>query len=197
MSHYVGRASPPRCLSRAEQEKLLYVSGEHRAGYRDHVILALALATGLRESEIQALNVDDVRTPDGGVRTRIALRVFKGAAKGGQQEVLLSDAIRHKLKRYLAQAPAIGPLFLSQRGLRISCRQLRRVFLHWQEKAGFERRFRFHDLRHTFCTNAYRASGRDIVQVRRLARHAKIETSLIYTHASEDELAETLSKLPS
>jgi integrase len=47
---------PPRTLTDLEQATLLKVAGEHRAGFRDHVIFAVALGTGLREHEIAALN---------------------------------------------------------------------------------------------------------------------------------------------
>jgi len=40
--------TPPRVLTEAEQTALLKVTGEHRDGFRDHMIIALALGTGLR-----------------------------------------------------------------------------------------------------------------------------------------------------
>lgn len=197
MSHYVGRQTPPRCLSIEEQQRLLHVTGEHRKGYRDHVILALALGSGLREHEIAALNVEDVWA-GASIRHRIVLKVFKGSKrKGGNEEVMLPDPLRHKLERYVRNhAPTIGPLFVSKKGRRISCRQLRRMFELWQKRAGFERHYRFHDLRHTYCTAVYRSSGRDIRQVQQLARHRNLQTSVIYTHVTDEELFATLNKLP-
>jgi site-specific recombinase XerC len=50
-----------------EQATLLKVTGEHRAGFRDHCIFAVALGTGLREHEIAALNVGEVLHEDGRV----------------------------------------------------------------------------------------------------------------------------------
>ena len=55
---------PPRTLTDTEIAKLLAVTGEHKDGFRDHVILSLALGTGLRIHEIVGLNVGDV-SPDG------------------------------------------------------------------------------------------------------------------------------------
>lgn len=68
---------PPRTLTELEQATLLKVTGEHRDGFRDHCIFAVALGTGLREHEIAALDVRDVLHEDGRVRRRIALRIFK------------------------------------------------------------------------------------------------------------------------
>jgi integrase len=74
---------PPRTLTEVEQAALLKVTGEHRDGFRDHVIFAVALGTGLREHEIAALDVGDVLHEDGRVRRRIALRTFKRSSTDG------------------------------------------------------------------------------------------------------------------
>ncbi|MBI3073661.1 MAG: tyrosine-type recombinase/integrase, partial [Deltaproteobacteria bacterium] len=83
---------PPRTLTEIEQARLLKVTGEHRSGFRDHVLFAVALGTGLRVAEIVALDVGDV-SPDGKrVRRRVTLRVFKRSLRdGGAQEVFLPD----------------------------------------------------------------------------------------------------------
>lgn len=61
MTSYVGTVKRPvRTMTDVEIAKVLRVSGAHRDGYRDHVIISLALSTGLREHEIVALNVGDV-----------------------------------------------------------------------------------------------------------------------------------------
>jgi hypothetical protein len=64
---------PPRTLTELEQATPLKVTGDHRDGFRDHVIFAVALGTGLREHEIAALDVGDVLHEHGRVRRRIAL----------------------------------------------------------------------------------------------------------------------------
>ena len=60
MANYADGARTPRTLTEREQRALLKVTGEHRAGYRDHVLYAMALGTGLREHELIALDVGDV-----------------------------------------------------------------------------------------------------------------------------------------
>lgn len=201
MSNYAERTTPPRCLTPDEQTRLLRVSGEHRAGFRDHCIFAVALWTGLREHEIAALDIGDV-SPDG-ERTRrwLKLRVFKGCGRAeGPQEIQLSDPLRYKLEKYLELGDGLyvpqRPLFLSRRRSRLSTRQLREIFATWQTRARFERRYSFHALRHTFCTNVYQASGRDVEQLQRTARHARVETSMRYVHSTDDERLASLNKLP-
>jgi site-specific recombinase XerC len=204
MSGYVAAiARPPRTLTEVEQAALLKVTGEHRAGFRDHVILALALGTGLREHEIAALNVGDVAHDDGRVRRRVALRVFKRAsADPAPQEVFVPDSLWYKLARFVSWKRTSGedlrpesPLFMSRRGQRIATRTLRFMFHVWQERAGFDHRFNFHSLRHTCLTNVYRAT-RDVRLVQRVARHRSIDTTTIYAVPSDEDILRAVRELP-
>lgn len=93
----------PRTLTEAEQGRLLKVTGEHRAGFRDHLIFAVALGTGLREHEIAALNVGDVVHDDGRVGRRLVLRVFKRATNDpAPQEVFVPDSLWYKLAKFVS-----------------------------------------------------------------------------------------------
>jgi integrase/recombinase XerC len=64
-----------RSAAAEAQRTPLKVTGEHRAGYCDHLLYALALGTGLREHELIALSVGDVFR-DGKPRRRLLLSVF-------------------------------------------------------------------------------------------------------------------------
>lgn len=204
MSNYADSvARPIRTLTEAEQRQLLRTTGAHVAGWRDHCIFSIALGVGLRQHEILALNVSDVFDEGGRARRRLTLRVFKRSAQDPTpQEVLLPDTVRAKLERLLALRRRSGetmtaesPVFVSQRGTRLSARQLRHAFGVWQERAGFERRFNVHALRHSSCTNIYRAT-KDIRLTQRFARHRSIVTTMIYTHTSDEELARAVEQLP-
>lgn len=203
MSYAERTRKPPRTLTEAEQARLLKTTGEHRDGFRDHVLFSLALGTGLRESELVALDVGDV-SPDGKkVRRRVALRVFKRAADDpAPQEVFLPDGVFYKLEKYLRWKEARGeslaadaPLFVSRNHRRLSARMLRETFRVWQERAGFDRRHNFHALRHTCCTNAYRRT-RDIRLVQRIARHKNIQTTTLYAIPSDEDLLQAVRELP-
>jgi site-specific recombinase XerC len=78
MANYADGARTPRTLTEREQRAPLEVTGEHRAGYRDHMLYAMALGAGLREHEFIALSVGDVSRSSG---PRRRLSVLKGAGK--------------------------------------------------------------------------------------------------------------------
>lgn len=204
MSNYAAAVPrPPRTMTEIEQATVLRATGEHREGFRDHVLLAVALGTALREHEIAALDVGDVLHEDGRVRRRIALRVFKRSSdEPAPQEVFLPDALWYKLGKFIDWKRSRGeslapnaPLFVSRRKQRIATRTLRHLFQLWQERAGLDRRFNFHALRHTSLTNLYRRT-RDIRVVQKLARHRDINTSTIYAGPSDDDVLRAVRDLP-
>lgn len=194
---------PPKTLTEREIAQLLRVTGQYRDGFRDHVILSVALATALREHEILALNVGDVFDADGRARRHVCLKVFKRCTKKpAPQEIMLPDSLRSKLEKLRELKRATGqdlsddaPIFVSRLGRRLSERQLRTAFRQWQIRAGFDRRFKFHELRHTACTAIYRKT-RCIRTTQRFARHASILSTMLYTHPTDDELARAVQELP-
>jgi len=202
MTAYADRiARAPRTLSEREQRALLAVTGQHKDGFRDHVIFSLALGTALREHELLALDIGDVFDA-GRARRRVQLRVFKRSSDDvGMQEVILPDNTRAKLDKLLAWKRQAGeslgadaPVFVSRKGNRLSTRQLRHAFKQWQARADFDGLFSFHALRHTACTHLYRAS-RDIRLTQRFARHKTITSTAIYTHPTDEDLIRSLQQL--
>lgn len=202
MTAYATRRRPPRTMTEPEQAQLLRITGEHARGFRDHVLFAMAMGTGLRESELLALDIGDVLGDRGQVKRRITLRVFKRCTEDpAPQEVFLPDSLHYKLGRFLAWKKQRGeslapdaPLFVSRHGKRLSARMAREAFRRWQERAGFDRIHTFHALRHTACTNLYRKT-RDIRLVQRFARHADITTTTIYAQPSDEDLLRAVQEI--
>ena len=118
---------PPRTLTELEQATRLKVTGEHRSGYRDHVILAVALGTGLREHEIAALDVGDV-APRGRPRAashraaHVQALEHRARDPGGLHpgQPLVQARQAGLLEARAGQSLAADALFVSRRGLRIA-----------------------------------------------------------------------------
>jgi integrase/recombinase XerC len=203
MSYVDSIRKPPNTLTHDEQVALLKTTGEHKDGFRDHVIFSVALGTGLREHEIAALSVGDVRDEKGNIRRRFPLRVFKRSNLDfASQETILPDALRYKLEKFLrwkrSEGDPIedaGALFHSRQGGHLTPRRLRQIFRHWQVEARFERKLHFHCLRHTALSNLYRAT-KDIRLVQRVARHKSIHSTMIYTSPSDEDVFLAVRSLP-
>ena len=179
----------PTTLTNDEQRAALRVTQDN---LRDHLIVSLALGTGLRLAEIVGLNVGDVFAPDGTPRVRV--RVRAAIAKGRRAaDVFLPDRLVVKLQRFNRwkarrgeDLSAAAPLFVNQSGRRISRRRVQFAWATWQRRAGFDRVYGFHALRHTAVTNVYRAS-RDLFLAQRFARHMSPLTTTVYTHPSDGD----------
>ena len=188
--------SPPT-LTQDEQRLILRATTKHA---RDHVIISLALGTGLRLGEIVGLNVGDVYAPDGTPKVRV--RVRREIAKGGRAgDVFLPDRLVTKMVRFWKwkkrrgeRLDAAAPLFCAQSGRRLSKRRVQFMWRTWQERAGFDRLYPFHSLRHTAVTNVYRQT-RDLFLAQRFARHASPLTTTVYTHPSDEEMRDRVRRL--
>ena len=188
----------PTTLTTDEQRAILRATA---GNIRDHTIISLALGTGLRLAEIVGLNVGDVLALDGTPRVRV--RVRKEIAKGGRAaDVFLPDRLVAKLKRFWRWKRERGeeltpdaPLFANQSGRRISKRRVQFAWATWQRRAGFDRVYGFHCLRHSAISSVYRMTH-DLYLAQRFARHVSPPTTTVYTHPSDQEMAGRVRGLP-
>jgi len=188
--------SPPT-LTTDEQQLILRVTARN---VRDQTIISFALGTGLRLGELVGLNVGNVFAPDGTPRVRV--RVRREIAKGHRAgDVFLPDKLvvklrrfwRHKLKRGESLKPD-APLFSNHSRRRISKRRVQFLWRTWQQRAGYDRLYPLHAIRHTAITAVYRRT-RDLFLAQRFARHVSPLTTTIYTHPSDDEMSQRLRNL--
>ncbi len=192
-------ATAPHTLTSEEQRRLLETTARDPDAYRDHMLLAVALGTGLRLHEILALNVGDVALEDLRPRARVRLRVAKGGRVG---DIFLPRRLQAKLRRFFtwkgrggeSLAPG-APLFLSAQGRRLSKRRAQQIFAIWQQRAGLDQRHTFHRLRHTSIHAVYRTTG-DLLLTQRFARHSSLLVTSVYLHPSDEDLARSVQKIP-
>ncbi|MHB9023454.1 MAG: tyrosine-type recombinase/integrase [Armatimonadota bacterium] len=192
---HLQRASrtPPAFLTDTEVRHLLKaLTGRHsEIAKRDRALLETFLATGIRLQELVLLNLDDVDLE--------AKHLHIRRAKGGQPQLkFLNTHLRGILRTYLQwrrkQGEHCPALFLSQRGTRLSPRQVGYRFAHWLREAGIEKAITPHGLRHTFATRLYSRTG-DLLLVQRALGHRNIATTEIYTHLVDGALEEALERL--
>jgi integrase/recombinase XerC len=143
---------------------------------RDHAMLELFYSSGLRLSELVALNLDGLDLPVG------LLRVVGKGNKA--RELPVGSKAREALRQWLplraTSAPADGALFVSRQGKRIGARAVQlRVRLAGVSELG--QHLHPHMLRHSFASHLLESS-QDLRAVQELLGHADIATTQIYTH---------------
>lgn len=184
---------PPSFLTQAEKRKLLKELRGHNApaDRRDRVIFEVLLGTGIRLGELVGLDLDDVDLDAKHLRVR---------AKGNICQVkFLKTDLRSLLRAWLNERRRLTSaqeraLFLSNRGTRITPRQVARRIKDWLVRAGIGKRLSPHGLRHTFATHLYDATS-DLLVVQRALGHRDIATTEIYTHLVDGRLEEALERL--
>jgi len=185
---------PPAFLTDAEITRLRKVL-QGRTGdtvQRDRLILEVFLGTGIRLQELVDLKIEDVDLEAKHLRIR--------SAKGGVPQVkFLHTRLRGLLRTYLKWRVRQGTeqcsaLFISQRGTRLSPRQVAYRLDYWLREAGIDKPLTPHSLRHTFATRLY-ARTNDLLVVQRALGHRQIATTEIYTHLVDGTLEEALERL--
>jgi integrase/recombinase XerD len=181
--------SLPRAMSLDEVERLLAaVPAEGAIAARDHAILELLYAAGLRISELTALDIDDLDLDDATVRC---------IGKGSKERIVpLGRAAIEALRRYLTQArpelarAASGPAcFLNARGTRLTRQGCWKLLKKHAARADLRRRISPHTLRHSFATHLL-DGGAEIRVVQELLGHASVSTTQVYTLVSRERLRE-------
>ncbi len=152
---------------------------------RDRAILELFYASGIRVSELVALDLQHVDLQDG------TLRVL-GKGKR-ERQVFFGSTARHALKDYLAvrhpQTPSETALFLNHRGRRLSTRGVQLLVKKHCERTGLPPSTSPHTLRHAFATHLL-DNGADLRSIQELLGHQQLSTTQQYTHVSTARLFE-------
>jgi len=174
-----------RWLTAEEERRLLAAF----SGWLQEIIVFSA-NTGLRQSEIlnlQWCNVDLFRR---------AIMLLE--QKNGGRDTLPVNAKTLDVLKARAKVRSLKTdyVFYNGAGNRRDARDLLRVF-HIVMKKADVKRFRFHDLRHTFATRLVQA-GADIYTVQKLGRWKTISMVMRYAHHPESLHAgiEILDRVP-
>jgi len=155
---------------------------------RDCAILEMLFSTGLRVSELCALNSDIDLTRD-----ELSVR-----GKGEKVRVVfLSPTAKEVVREYLkARNDMEEALFVDGRPdkmHRITPRDVQRHLKTYVARAGITSVVTPHTLRHAFATDLL-SNGADIRSVQQLLGHASINTTQIYTHITDSHLREIHKK---
>jgi integrase/recombinase XerD len=191
----VGRALP-KPISVAQARRLLDEPTRGEAtpeSKRDKAMLELLYASGMRVSELVALNLGDVDFSGGYVRC---------IGKGNKERMIpIYPRAAISIEEYQKEArPHIvqkrteeKALFLNVRGERLTRQGLWQILKGYAKAANIESEVTPHTLRHSFATHMLNG-GADLRMVQELLGHANISTTQVYTHLTSEHVKRTYEK---
>jgi len=178
----------PTVLFKNEYKALLF---EAQGNSRDYAILLTFLKSGIRESELADLQIDDVDF------MHDTLRVREGKGKK-ERTIPLMPELKRALRRYVGdrdqQANIVDEetLFLARNGTSLNPSSIRKLVKKYYTKAGV-RKSGVHTLRHTFSAHNVN-NGMPIADLQKVLGHKKKETTLKYIHVVNTNLRESMLK---
>ncbi len=186
------RKYSPVALTEEEVERLLKApQGQDTIrSYRDAALLEMLYATGMRVSEIVALDVCDVDLQDSCVHceshsNRVKARLIPIYSRA-------AEALDHYLcdcRPKLLRADEETALFLNHRGKRLTRQGLWLIIRKYVEDAGIQVPVTPHTLRHSFATHLL-SGGADVHEVQGLLGHANVSTTQVYTQMTQEQIRE-------
>ena len=156
-------------------------------------MLELLYASGMRISELVALNLGDVNTEG-----EYFVRCF---GKGRKERIIpIYEQIAMTVKKYvdedrprLAHGRKDEALFLNARGQRLTRQGFWQKLKEYAKSAGLNEQISPHTLRHSFATHML-SGGADLRSVQELLGHANISTTQVYTHLTTEHMRRTYDK---
>jgi integrase/recombinase XerD len=177
----------PATLACNEIDRLLNnIDTSSAAGLRDRALIELVYSSGLRISEVAALDLQDVFFDENIVRVIGKGRKERLVPFGTSAEAALKAYLAHGRPELLARRRS-SALFLTRLGRRIGRKGIWKNYKIHAHKNGTSSKL--HTLRHSFATGLL-AGGADLRSVQELLGHSDITTTQIYTHVDNARLRE-------
>lgn len=199
----------PTHLSEQEIERLIETPNTgDPLGRRDRAILELFYASGLRLSELVAIDLEDLNLSD---------RMVRVMGKGGKERLVpFNQSTLAAIKAWMkdraaitstrAQARAVSakrpkgakadvkdPLFVNYRGSRLTGRSVDRLLRRYVAQCSTRMGISPHALRHSFATHLLQR-GADLRAIQELLGHARLSTTQRYTHVNAAQLIDVYRK---
>jgi integrase/recombinase XerC len=181
----------PRFLEYEEVKRLLETPPMNNwLGARDRAILETLYSTGIRVSELVALNMDDIDFLGEVVHVRGKGKKERIAPISSSALQVIQHYMEFRNKRAQNNSNFDSKvLFVNKHGRRLSTRSVRRKMDKYLKMAGLDPAISPHTLRHSFATHMLN-NGADLRSVQELLGHQSLSTTQIYTHLTTAKLRE-------
>lgn len=183
----------PKYLTLNEAVLLLKSIPKNKNYERNRCIVTLFLNCGFRLSELVNINLEDIKDH--------TIKVF---GKGSKERIVyLNESCINAINDYLKARVKLHTivdkeaLFLnSKNGLRLSKRMVEKIVDNALKNAGLSGKgYSTHKLRHTAATLMYQ-NGVDVLTLKNVLGHENLDTTQIYTHVGDAQLADATNKNP-
>ncbi|GHV06941.1 tyrosine recombinase XerD [Clostridia bacterium] len=160
-------------------------------GYRDRAMLELLYATGIRVSELVALNTSDVNLSahfircHSGTRERV-VPLYEAAVRSLSDYMLLA-------RPKLTASPAQEALFLNLTGERMSRQGFWKIIKHYQASSNIHKEITPHTLRHSFAAHLLE-NGMDVHSLQEIMGHSDISSTQVYVTLVNRHLRDAYSR---
>ena len=158
--------------------------GEGFEGCRDHLVIAMFYATGMRLSELIGLDDGDVD---------FAASVIKVTGKRNKQRLIpFGEELQVEMETYVKQRDESVPVrsgafFVRKTGERLYPNIVRKIVTRNLSKVVTVKKRSPHVLRHTFATSMLNHEA-ELGAIKELLGHESLATTEIYTHTTFEEL---------
>ena len=141
-------------------------------------MLELLYASGLRASELMALDVDDIDLAAGTVRCRGRDEKVRIVPVDGTIMEIVGNYIEEVRPKLLNREREVA-LFLNQRGERLTRQGFWQIIQMYADKVGLSKKVTPRSLRHSYAAHKL-SGGADLQSVQQLLGHAHISTTKAY-----------------
>ncbi|WP_255259801.1 tyrosine recombinase XerC [Lentibacillus sp. CBA3610] len=179
----------PGFLYTEELEKLFEINDlTDPIGQRNQALIETLYATGIRVSECQRMNIEDIDFSIGTMFITGKGNKERYIPFGRFAEVALETYINNGREKLQSKSTSsTNAVFLNARGGPLTARGIRLILNKMVEKAALTVHVHPHKLRHTFATHMLN-EGADLRTVQELLGHDNLSSTQIYTHVTKDRL---------
>lgn len=182
----------PKALTYKELRRIL--RAVHGSGdLRDIAIIEVLAGTGVRVSELLALQIEDIV-----IQPRSGILIIRKGKHDRQRTIPLTISVRTALQTYLSIHPererTKAKLWWGERGPLRDRKAVTRILTKYAQDAHIAA-FGPHTLRHTFATQYLAANPQDMRGLAALLGHASLDTVMVYTEPSIEDLAERMERI--
>jgi integrase/recombinase XerD len=182
----------PKILTKKEVELLLEQPNcEEMKGSRDKAMLELLYATGIRVSELIAINISDISITESNITCNFNGRIR--VLPVGKLAILALTTYIDGARAHLVKDENENALFVNLNGSRITRQGFWKIIKHYKNQAKITKDITPHTLRHSVAAHLLQ-NGADMKSIQQFLGHSDISSTQIYAQLIKNNLSDVYKK---